>query len=63
MKMPKHVNFPSRDGRAEISPYLYEAAIEDEMQIVVHSERSCLCTSFANLCILQFPVQQTFIFS
>lgn len=37
MKMSKHVNFSRRDGRTEIAPYLYEAMVNDETQIIVHS--------------------------
>lgn len=45
MKTPKHVSFSYKDGRTEITPHLYEATINAEIQIIVHSKGSCLWLS------------------
>lgn len=47
-----------QDDRVEIVPHLYEATINTELQIIIYSKWSCLCTFSANICILQFPLQQ-----
>lgn len=58
IKMPKHVSLFCKDGRIEITPYFHEAALNVEIQIILHSKALLPGDVPTNLCFLQSPVHQ-----
>lgn len=58
IKMPKHVSLFCKDGRIEITPYFHEAALNVEIQIILHSKALLPGDIPTNLCFLQSPVHQ-----